>query len=661
MTLNQQSSIQALLESLSADDRPIAVAELTAALEEEDYLNLADLVLAYQEDLKTAGFKFGLIRKVELVLRSIFLDKPSFMFPSVTAAPTVPQSAAVTANSGKAKWILYRGPYQNPGSALVIDIIVSIASSWPPLKAVAPHAQQIWYINLSGNALDVSFQFHPFEMQVMASRFAELWPHATLAEELDWLFLGMVFRRNWTKGDYGPNFPFVISPKLDSMFANGNPEAKSLAKLKRVPRIEASKFLYKALPPFMHFQVPHLYHTFGTNWLLGTRDLEIELVQQHAAPMTGLFAQSAPTDMRSADETAADAQRQVQEAAREKAAREEAEKLELQAMQAAGMVQYRPRGGLWQVTVVDLKTTARRLKVKPLAKIRELIKAGHDTEEMRGNTGVYYTFRKAVPTEAPSEVPEVPDSVAQAAEDVNQAQADGSNSRSRSPTPELFIIERILDKRVVGTMVQYLVAWEGYTEADNSWEPRESLMERRGDGAMVEMDEVKEFENAREYEARRLNTISRNREELQRVMGASVHVADSTDNLIATLPNLLPPGAQQNSCTIALAKMQNRLSVNEACQRRSSRSKKRSAAPELVRSSPRKAGKSKISFAIGERVLAIYQAARSSGERFQGVITGQNANGSYSVTYDDGDKEAKVLLKHIYKLNVRMLDADPSI
>jgi hypothetical protein len=38
-----------------------------------------------------------------------------------------------------------------------------------------------------------------------------------------------------------------------------------------------------------------------------------------------------------------------------------------------------------------------------------------------------------------------------------------------------------------------------------------------------------------------------------------------------------------------------------------------------------------------------------------------HANGSYSVTYDDGDKEAKVLLKHIYKLNVRMLDADPAI
>ncbi len=41
--------------------------------------------------------------------------------------------------------------------------------------------------------------------------------------------------------------------------------------------------------------------------------------------------------------------------------------------------------------------------------------------------------------------------------------------------PGTFIVEKILDKRVKGSKVEYLVKWEGYSEADNTWEPTRNL------------------------------------------------------------------------------------------------------------------------------------------------------------------------------------------
>ncbi len=41
--------------------------------------------------------------------------------------------------------------------------------------------------------------------------------------------------------------------------------------------------------------------------------------------------------------------------------------------------------------------------------------------------------------------------------------------------PGTFIVEKILDKRIKGSKIEYLVKWEGYSEADNTWEPIKNL------------------------------------------------------------------------------------------------------------------------------------------------------------------------------------------
>lgn len=56
--------------------------------------------------------------------------------------------------------------------------------------------------------------------------------------------------------------------------------------------------------------------------------------------------------------------------------------------------------------------------------------------------------------------------------------ADTESERSGAESElneEEYVVEKIVDKRVTKGKIQYLLKWKGYTDDDNTWEPKENL------------------------------------------------------------------------------------------------------------------------------------------------------------------------------------------
>eukprot|EP00658_Telonema_sp_P-2_P018464 TRINITY_DN17245_c0_g1_i4.p1 TRINITY_DN17245_c0_g1~~TRINITY_DN17245_c0_g1_i4.p1 ORF type:complete len:222 (-),score=61.15 TRINITY_DN17245_c0_g1_i4:443-1108(-) len=59
--------------------------------------------------------------------------------------------------------------------------------------------------------------------------------------------------------------------------------------------------------------------------------------------------------------------------------------------------------------------------------------------------------------------------------------------RQEEESSEVFEVERIIDKRIVKSKVEYLVSWRGYTAEHNSFEPKANLRDCRREIEKYEM------------------------------------------------------------------------------------------------------------------------------------------------------------------------------